>query len=57
MKEKLERKLLKIAECIFDKASKKDKLKSIGLNSGGFGMLLFMLYFSRYTSNRLYILN
>jgi len=39
-----------IAECIFDKVHKQEA-ESFGLYSGEFGILLFLLYYARYTQN------
>ena len=40
-----------IAECIFTKIQKTQE-KSFGLYSGGFGILLFLFYYSRYSKNK-----
>ncbi|MFV0329282.1 MAG: lanthionine synthetase C family protein [Dysgonomonas sp.] len=55
MKNKIELKLHEIAECIFNKAEQQDKLSSLGLYSGEFGVLLFLYHYSRYRNDPRYI--
>ena len=58
MNELIKQKVDAIAECIFSKIEKSsdEKEESYGLYSGEFGILLFLLYYSRYTQNETYAL-
>ena len=50
METMIKQKVDQIAECLFAKIQKQEN-ESFGLYTGGFGVLLFLLYYSRYTQN------
>jgi len=56
MKEIIQQKIDLIADCIFEKIKKTDEneKKSYGLYTGDYGVLLFLLYYSRYKKNENY---
>ena len=51
MYELIKQKVDAIAECIFDKTEKSLEEESYGLYTGAFGVLLFCLYYSRYSKS------
>lgn len=55
MRNKIELKLDEIAKCIFNKTEQQDKISSLGLYSGEFGVLLFLYHYSRYRDDPKYI--
>ena len=46
----VKQKVVQIAECLFDRIQKQEA-ESFGLYNGEFGILLFLLYYSKYTQN------
>ena len=53
----IKKKIDLIAEYIFNKIERKEKeVLSFGLYSGGFGILLFLFYYSRYSQKQKHVI-